>query len=123
MNTEIATALIIASILMAASALGLTEALGAHPLWAVKTGAIGSSVGLLIYAGLRWAGMRAGSIAILGGLALILAGFAAMQGKSLFAASFAENALAGRFWYFGWFTLMAALCMTLCALAARALPR
>ncbi len=123
MNIEIATALIIAVILMAASALGLTEALGAHPFWAVKTGAIGSAVGLLIYAGLRWAGMRPGRIAILGGLTLILVGFAAKQGKSLFVASFAENALAGRFWYFGWFALMAALCMALCALAASTLRR
>ena len=123
MNTEIATALIIATSLVAASALGLTDALGAHPFWAVKSGAFGSAVGLLIYAGLRWAGLRPRSIALLGGLALLLAGFAAMHGKSLFVASFAENALAGQFWYFGWFTLMAALCITLCALAARALRR
>lgn len=123
MNVEIATALIIAAILMADSALGVPEALGAHPFWAVKTGTIGSAVGLLIYAGLRWAGMRPASIAILGGIALILAGIAVMQGKSLFVASFAESTLAGRFWYFGWIILMAALCMTLCALAAGALRR
>ncbi|SNS86062.1 hypothetical protein [Antarctobacter heliothermus] len=123
MNAELATALIIAAILIAGSAFGLPEALGAHPFWAVKTGAIGSVAGLLAYGGLRWAGMRSGRMAALGGLTLILAMVAVTQGKSIFAASYAENAVAGLVWFFGWFVVMAALCMTLCALAARVLRR
>lgn len=123
MKRESLAAGVITAVLVAASALGLTEALGAHPFWAVKTGAIGSVLGLLAYSGLRWAGLRPGRIALLGVLALILGAAAAIQGKSIFAASFAENALAGRFWFFGWFALMAGLCLTLCALAARVLRR
>lgn len=123
MKRESLAAGVITAALAAASALGLTEALGAHPFWAVKTGVIGSVLGLLAYGGLRWAGLRPGRIALLGVLALILGAAAAIQGKSIFAASFAENALAGRFWFFGWFALMAGLCLTLCALAASAMRR
>lgn len=123
MKREILVVVTVTAILLAASALGLTEALGAHPFWTMQTGAIGSVVGLFAYGGLRWAGLRAGCIAVLGGFTLILAGVAAMQGKSLFVASYAENALAGRFWFFGMIALMAALCLTLCVLAVRALRR
>ncbi|WP_272002745.1 hypothetical protein [Roseovarius sp. ZX-A-9] len=123
MNTQAIVAIVITAILMAASALGLTETLGAHPLWAVKTGMIGSGAGLLAYAGLRWAGMRSGPVAILGGLTLVSSGFVATQGKSVFIVSFSENTLAGRFWFFGWFAVMGALCLTLCALTALTLRR
>lgn len=123
MNRESLAAGVITAALAAASALGLTEALGAHPFWAVKTGVIGSVLGLLAYGCLRWAGLRPGRIALLGVVTLALAVVAAIQGKSIFAASFAENALAGRFWFFGWFALMAGLCLTLCALVARAMRR
>lgn len=47
MNTHTAAAMVITAILMATSALALTEALGAHPFWTVKTGLIGSSAGIL----------------------------------------------------------------------------
>ncbi len=60
MKTEIATSLILTAILMTASALGLIEALGAHPFWAMQTEEIGCVAGLMCYAGSRWAGMRPG---------------------------------------------------------------
>lgn len=123
MSTEAAAALIITAILMAASVLGLTEAMGAHPFWAVKNGLVGSGAGLLAYVALRWAGMRLGSIVVLGGLMLLLSGLAAMQGKSLFVASFAENVLAGSFWYFGWFAVVGSSQVFLTSLLVRAMRR
>jgi len=35
--------------------------------------------------------------------------YAATQGKTVFVNSYAENGLAGRFWYFGWIGTMAAV--------------
>jgi hypothetical protein len=119
MSTEAAAALIVTAIMIAASALGLPEALGAHPLWAVKTGLVGSGAGLLTYVAFRWAGMRPGPIAVLGGLMLVLSGLVAMQGKSLFVTSFAENALAGRFWYFGWLAVTGSSQVSLTSLVVR----
>lgn len=52
---------------------------------------------------------------------LAAAGLVVVQGKAFFVASFAENALAGRFWFLDWFGVMAAACLTLSALAAVAL--
>lgn len=119
MKTQIIIALVITAALMAVSALGLPETLGAHPFWAVKTGIMGSVAGLLIYAAARLAKIRPRYIALIGGAALILSVVAAIQGKSIFAASYAENALAGKFWYFGWLGIWAALGLMLCAVLIR----
>jgi hypothetical protein len=108
---------------MSAKALGLAEVLGAYPFWAVNTGVICCAAGLLIYAGLRRARIGARLISVLSGFVLIRAVFAALQGDSVFVASFVENSVAGRFWYFGWHAMMAALCKTMCALSACALRR
>lgn len=108
---------------MSAKALGLAEVLGTYPFWAVNTGLICCAAGLLIYAGLRRAGIGARLISVLSGLVLIRAVFAALQRNNVFVASFVENAVAGRFWYFVWHALIAALCITMCALSACALRR
>lgn len=123
MNREAFATLAITVALIVASLLGVSVDLGAHPLWAVKTGVIGSAIGLVVYTALRLAGLRPTSLAIFGGLALGASGLSVVQGKALFVASFAENALAGRFWFLGWFGVAAAACLTLSALAAFALRR
>lgn len=123
MKTEIFTSLAIALALSIASQLGLTVALGAHPWWAVKTGVVGSLGGLVAYAALRGLGLRPALVAGLAGIGLLAAGSAAAQGKAIFAASMAENSLAGRFWFFGWFAVMGAACVLLCGLATWALRR
>lgn len=121
--TEHLASLAITLAMIMASVLGLPEALGAHPLWAVKTGGIGSLGGLGIYAALRMSGVRPAVLAALAGIGLLATVYAISQGKLIFAASLAENAIAGRVWFFGWFGVMAAACVLLCSLAACALRR
>lgn len=81
-------------------ATGAPLALGAHPLWAVQViwigGTLGCGLGILAASRPSWT-------ARVIGLALTLGGYsAAMIGKMRFAASYAEDALAGQMWYFGW---------------------
>lgn len=93
---------------------GLSRMLGAHPWWDVKTSLIGAALGLvatpiLLPASRKWR--------LLAGLILLaVAAGAAHYGKTRFAASFAEDALAGRLWYFGWIGIAAGLTLA-CAAA------
>lgn len=103
--------LILLAILVAlALALGLTGLavhLGAHPFWADTVVWIGAALGLV--AALLSERMRP-SLG-LGGFALVtaLAVWAAVAGKARFVASYAEDAFAGRLWYFGWIGFFAGL--------------
>ena len=61
---------------------------------------------------------------LLGALALlVVAGVMTTIGKTNFAASYAEDALAGRFWYFGWIPLMASGFGVIASLASGILRR
>lgn len=102
-----------------AYALGLTLALGAHPWWADSIILIGLGLGLLLSVVL-W-GLRLSKPVRLTILtALSLAAYAtAYVGKTRFAASYAEDALAGQMWYFGW---IATCTFVLALLAAAAWP-
>ena len=90
-----------AALVLAAGYVGLTQDFGAHPFWAFKVTWIGAPVGAVLFLILR---ARSQSVLIGAGLAVLalVAYGAAHWGKTEFAASFAENALAGKFWYFGW---------------------
>lgn len=100
---DILIAVSVAALLLAASFDGLPGELGAHPFWALQTGAIGGTAGAGLWFGLNRAGVSAQEQVLLAAVALLASGAAAYFGKQVFAASFAENAVAGRFWYFGWF--------------------
>ena len=104
-----ASSLIFAVVLMAVAwAFDLPATLGAHPWWSGKAVLIGAPVGLV----LAWVlALRFGPGARMAviGVALILAGASAYYGKQVFVSSFGDNALAGRFWFFGWIASMAAL--------------
>ena len=113
----------VAAALIAATLMGATEALGAHPFWAVQTAAVGAAGGAVAFVGLRLAGVRPGRITLLGGAALVASGLAAHYGKAAFAASFAENAMAGRAWHLGWFAVAGAACLALSGAFALALRR
>mgnify|MGYP000265312519 CR=1 FL=1 len=78
--------------------LGLTKTLGAHIWWDVKTIVIGAPFGVaLAFLPLPRA------LRLFGCLAIALLAFgAAKYGQTQFAASYAEDALAGKLWYFGW---------------------
>ncbi|MCV2871119.1 hypothetical protein OEZ71_02290 [Defluviimonas sp. WL0050] len=96
--------------------MGLSERLGAHPFWAVKIGWLGGAAGaglalvlILVRVPPRWR-LALGAVGTVAALA------AAKIGAARFAASYAEDALAGRFWFIGWICVAAALVVMLQAL-------
>ena len=90
------------TILVILAHLGLAQKLGAHPWWAVKVVYLGVGFGLIL--------------SVLGSLIPIFTRrivpplfvlavasiLLTVYGKTQFAASYAEDALAGRMCYFGW---------------------
>ena len=89
-----------ALIVLLAAYWGLSRALGAHPFWSVKVALIGVPIGLaaaLLFRRMAWTRRLAGFLCL-----LIMTGLAAHFGRLRFAASFAEDQLAGQFWFFGW---------------------
>ena len=92
---------------------GAFQTLGAHPWWALKVALIGAPVGVVLGAVLsRYALLPS----VIAGLVLLaLAYGAAYYGKTQFAASFAEDAFAGKLWYFGWIGTAAGLSALLLA--------
>lgn len=96
-----------------------TQLLGAHPWWSRQVLIYGLIPGFL----LAWAAYRTGlthriRIALPALLALAAFGTASW-GKAQFAASFAENTLAGQVWFYGW---IAACAFAAAACAAIATP-
>ena len=110
--TQARSLALIATLALAALALygDVPRTFGAHPWWSTQVIWIGVPIGLALAGLVTWrAPLSWLPIVIL--VALTLAAFAiGADGKSRFAASYAENVLAGRVWYFGWI----ATC-TLCA--------
>lgn len=102
-RTDIMIAVSVIALSVVATLAGPTAALGAHPWWATQTGIIGGTVGAALWFGLNRAGVSTTRQVMLAALALLASAAAARVGKQVFVGSFAENALAGRFWYFGWF--------------------
>jgi hypothetical protein len=99
---ELGVAGLVAAGLIALAHLGVTEALGAHPFWAFKVGYVGVALGLIFYAvqtlvSLPW---TLKSLAFAGLLGVSVA--ATVIGKARFAASYADDFIAGRMWFFGW---------------------
>ena len=83
---------------------GLAARAGAHPFWAGTVPLIGLAPAAALI--LIW--MNRPRLAF--GIAAFFAiggGLSAHYGKAAFAASFAENAAAGRAWYVGWILLCA----------------
>jgi hypothetical protein len=80
----------------------LTLALGAHPWWATQVIWLGLGLGILLGV-ILWSLRFSRTTRLLSLVGLTLAAFAtAHTGKARFAASYAEDALAGQMWYFGW---------------------
>ena len=103
MRTSLVTPYVFAAMIVIVLANGgLTQQLGAHPFWSVTVAWVGVPIGLALTflakrTRLSWI---ARSLIFLTCLAAAFA--AASLGKQRFAASFAEDALAGQIWYFGW---------------------
>lgn len=96
-----------APVLMAV--LGFSVKWGAHPWWDIKTALIGAAIGVVLFVVLEW--LRPGLSFWVGLLVLVVAILVSSIGKSRFAASFAEDAFAGKLWYFGWIGIAAGLAM------------
>jgi len=112
---ELGAGLMAVLVIGGAAVAGLPEALGAHPWWGFKTGLVGAVIGFALFVILAWS--RAPGIwALLIGLAiLVLAGLAAFYGKQVFVASIGDDAVAGRFWFIGWFGVNTGACLALAA--------
>ncbi len=120
---DIVIAAAVAASLVAASLAGLPRMRGAHPWWAQQTGIIGGAGGAVLWLAMRRAGLPF-SIQVIAAVAALLASVAAAHfGKQVFAASYAENALAGRFWYFGWFAISGSVALLIATVVARVLRR
>ncbi|MDX2484523.1 MAG: hypothetical protein QNK42_12775 [Pseudodonghicola sp.] len=117
-------ALIPAAVLMAlAPLIGLPQLLGAHPWWAAQVVWIGAPAGLLLALLTARAGVAARVRITLFALIALASFAAASWGKGEFAASFAEDALAGQFWFFGWIGTTTGTAALLAALFSCALPQ
>lgn len=91
----------------------LPQQLGAHPWWSTKVLWIGTPVGTLL-ALLAWWFYLARLPRTLGFGILTLFSFSVAHiGKSRFAASYAEDMIAGQMWYFGWVATCAFCAATL----------
>ncbi|MDC0738887.1 hypothetical protein N6L24_11410 [Cognatishimia sp. SS12] len=98
------------AVLLAALAYGLMlpQQFGAHPWWATQALGIGLLIGGPLALALGTALGDGRAAGIFAGLSL-LAFAAARFGQRGFAASYGDDALAGRLWYFGWIALCLAL--------------
>ncbi len=85
---------------------------GAHPWWSRKTLMIGTPIGLVL-ALLSPMLLRPLPRFVAFLIATALAFGVARYGQTQFAASYAEDALAGKLWYFGWIATGATLAATL----------
>lgn len=83
--------------------------LGAHPFWSMKVVLAGLILGLCLSVLFHLIRMRRLMRYLLLFATLIAAFSLAYYGKAQFAASYAENTLAGKFWFFGWIAAITAL--------------
>jgi len=108
---EVTFALAIALAVMAASWFGLSQALGAHPWWAQRTGLIGAPIGCLLFLTLRACRIDAKWIALVALVVLIVAAIVANLSKSIFVNAEGFNATAGRNWFVSWITIWACVAL------------
>ncbi len=118
-RTEIGRAAGLGLCLGVLALIGLPETFGAHPFWARQAGILGTLGGLICYALLRFAGIGPVFLALAATAVLTASGLAAHFGKAAFAASYAEDQLAGRLWYFGWHFGTGSAQVMLASLASR----
>lgn len=99
---------------------GLSIRLGAHPWWAQSSAWIGALIGVALALALFGVRLRRVAVLVMGALMASTGAWAAHAGKVAFANSYAEDPLAGRFWYWGWIGGLAGLTLLVATLL---LPR
>lgn len=104
-RTDVLIAAASAALISAMALAGVPEMLGAHPWWAPQTGILGGVGGAFVFLGLRMLRPSHAAVIAAVAMALLLSALSVYWGKKLFVESFADNTLAGRFWYFGWYAL------------------
>ena len=95
------------TLMLLAGFLDLAEYGGAHPFWSSSVVYIGVPVGIIFAGVIRALGLGRGARLVLYAALLAVAIWVAYSGKTQFAASYAEDAFAGRMWYFGWIAIAA----------------
>ena len=119
MYRPIISALLGVCVILLAAWLGLAALLGAHPSWEVQVALIGAPIGALLAMLLGW--LERGRTAFFAGLIFAAVGLPlAMRGKAAFDASYAEDQLAGVFWYYGWVAIFIGVTLALSVLISRA---
>ena len=109
---------LIAIVLMALVwAIGLPKSLGAHPWWAEKVIFIGAPIGIVIAVVAMFVSSAAWLRLIIFAVLVVLSYWVAKSGGEAFAASYADDAAAGKRWYFGWIATMTALAAFLTTVA------
>ena len=104
---DVLAGLVAAAVLVLAAYSGASQALGAHPFWAVQIVWIGVGLGMVLFGLSRF--WRVRQLVKLG-VAVICLGLSwgvTSVGKTRFAASYAEDFVAGRMWYLGWIAFAA----------------
>ena len=109
--------------IVVAALAGVPQTLGAHPWWAEQTGIIGGIAGAVLWLGLRRTGLTPTAQFTAAALSVLASAAAVHFGKQVFVASLADNTVAGRFWYFGWFALSGSVALLLAAAATLILRR
>ncbi len=120
MRTFIPTlaAAVILAILIGAD---VTKPMGAHPWWSQKTLLFGAPIGLILATLLARVSVPVTRLAVAVVLTTLAFGVA-KYGQTQFAASYAEDALAGKLWYFGWIAVGATAASLLTFLMQMILP-
>ena len=83
--------------------------LGAHPWWAFKVGYFGVIIGVVIYVVQSFWHGSFSTKALMISVALLAMTVTVWIGKARFSASYAEDAVAGKMWFFDWIGIVAAL--------------
>lgn len=106
---------------------GLWVDIGAHPGWSQTATIIGAVIGLALFIAMQFALIKMPSKSKVLHIALtalvILAYMATTLGKREFVNSFAENDLAGLFWFYGFIALIGFLVDGLALLIKKALNK
>ena len=97
--------------------LGLTQRFGAHPQWAETVLLIGAPGGLALGYMLYSVGLPRPLRVVFAAAAAGTAFYLAREGQAAFAASFAEDQVAGQLWFFGWIAACMGGAATLTSLA------
>jgi len=116
-NTVITTVLLV-GLFLALEKLGVVTAAGAHPFWATNVAYIGIVIGIIcsICASIlmnRVSGISAWVLLFLIATSIAIGIITLFYGKAEFAASYAENALAGSVWYIGFMFLIGSVFTTI----------